>query len=82
MIWRDSARAPAPAIRSVAVLPFKPLAAGGTDDEYIGVAIADALITEFGTIEALAVRPLSASGRYGTPVSMRSRPAARWTPSS
>ncbi len=66
LVWRESASA-APVVRSVAVLPFKPLVAGGTDDEYIGVAIADALITEFGTIQALAVRPLSASSRYGTP---------------
>jgi eukaryotic-like serine/threonine-protein kinase len=64
--WR-SAPAADPAIRSVAVLPFKPLAAGGLDDEYIGVAIADALLTELGSIGAVAVRPLSASARYGAP---------------
>ena len=67
MLWRNAPEAPAPAIRSVAVLPFKPLAAGGIDDEYIGVAIADALLTELGSIGAVAVRPLSASARYGTP---------------
>jgi serine/threonine-protein kinase len=67
LFWRAPQAPPTPALRSVAVLPFKPLAAGGSDDDYIGVAIADALITEFGTIEALAVRPLSASSRYGTP---------------
>jgi serine/threonine-protein kinase len=67
VLWRSAQTAAPPALRSVAVLPFKPLVAGGVDDEYIGVAIADALITEFGTIDALAVRPLSASSRYGTP---------------
>jgi serine/threonine-protein kinase len=67
LLWRSSQSAPPASIRSVAVLPFKPLAAGGADDEYIGVAIADALLTELGTIEAVAVRPLSASTRYGAP---------------
>ena len=67
LLWRNFQAAPAPAVRSVAVLPFKPLVAGGSDDEYIGVALADALINEFGTIEAVVVRPLSASSRYGAP---------------
>jgi serine/threonine-protein kinase len=66
VLWRNVS-APAPAVRSVAVLPFKPLAAGGVDDEYIGVALADALLTELGSIDAVAVRPLSASARYGAP---------------
>ena len=68
MLWsRDSAPASAPAIRSVAVLPFKPLAPGSVDDEYIGAALADALLTELGTIDGVAVRPWSASARYGAP---------------
>lgn len=65
-VWRTAADpAPAAGIRSVAVLPFKPLAAGDGGEEYIGVALADALLTELGTIGAVAVRPLSASARYG-----------------
>jgi serine/threonine-protein kinase len=67
LVWRGQPTVVTPAIRSVAVLPFKPLAAGGPDDEYIGVAIADALLTDLGTIEGIAVRPLSASARYGAP---------------
>jgi serine/threonine-protein kinase len=66
VLWRNGS-APAPAVRSVAVLPFKPLDAGAMDDEYIGVALADALLTELGSINAVAVRPLSASARYGAP---------------
>lgn len=67
LLWRNAQVAAPSAIRSVAVLPFKPLAPGGVDDEYIGVALADALLTELGSIGAVAVRPLSASARYGTP---------------
>ena len=67
MVWRASPSVSPAAGRSVAVLPFKPLVAGGANDEYIGVALADALLTELGTIGAVAVRPLSASSRYGAP---------------
>ena len=66
-LWRGSESVGSVPVRSVAVLPFKPLGAVATGDDYIGVAIADALITEFGTIDALAVRPFSTSSRYGTP---------------
>ncbi|HUE87840.1 MAG TPA: protein kinase [Vicinamibacterales bacterium] len=50
-------------VRSVAVLPFKPLVAGGVDDDYIGVALADALVTELKAINAVVVRPVSATSR-------------------
>ena len=50
--------------RSVAVLPFKPLAPGTPEDNYIGMALADSLITELGAFKTMAVRPLSASSRY------------------
>jgi TolB-like protein/tRNA A-37 threonylcarbamoyl transferase component Bud32/Tfp pilus assembly protein PilF/DNA-binding transcriptional regulator YdaS (Cro superfamily) len=52
--------------RSMAVLPFKPLAGtAANDDEYLGVALADALINELNAVHSIAVRPLSASTRYG-----------------
>jgi serine/threonine-protein kinase len=51
--------------RAVAVLPLKPLVAGGADDEYLGLALADALITQLGAFKTVAVRPLSATSRYG-----------------
>lgn len=52
--------------RSVAVLPFQPLAAGEAGDNYLGLALADALITELGTFRTVAVRPLSATSRYAS----------------
>lgn len=55
------------AVRAVAVLPFKPLVATGEESDYIGVAMADALITELGAVQTVAVRPLSGSARYARP---------------
>jgi serine/threonine-protein kinase len=51
--------------RSMAVLPFTPLAAATRNDEYLGVSLADALINELSAVHSIAVRPLSASARYG-----------------
>lgn len=46
-------------IRSVAVLPLKNISAGGQDD-FLTVALADALTTELHDVPALQVRPMSA----------------------
>ncbi len=62
---RSSPGAAAPARRSVAVLPFKPLAGGTSEDDYLGLGLSEALITELGAFRTIAVRPLSASRRYG-----------------
>ena len=51
------------AVRSIAVLPFNPLAAGGTDD-YLGTGMADALITRLGSIRQLVVRPTRSVLKY------------------
>jgi TolB-like protein/Tfp pilus assembly protein PilF len=67
MSRRSNPPVSAAVVRSVAVLPFKPLVGTAGEDNYMGVALADALITEFGAIETVAVRPLSASSRYATP---------------
>jgi len=50
-------------IQSIAVLPFRTLAAGDVD-EYLGLGLADALITRLSKIRRLSVRPTSAIGRY------------------
>jgi eukaryotic-like serine/threonine-protein kinase len=63
---RDATTAGPRAQRSVAVLPFKPLAASAPEDDYIGLALAEALITELGAFKTMTVRPLSASSRIGT----------------
>jgi DNA-binding winged helix-turn-helix (wHTH) protein/TolB-like protein/Flp pilus assembly protein TadD len=56
---RDSARP----IRSIAVLPFKPLHKVEGDD-YLGLGLADALITKLGKLRQIDVRPTGAVRRY------------------
>ncbi len=53
------------AARSVAILPFKPLVPEAQDDDYIGLGLAEALITELSAFRSIAVPPLSATSRYG-----------------
>jgi DNA-binding winged helix-turn-helix (wHTH) protein/TolB-like protein len=55
-----------PSIRSVAVLPFKPL---GPDagDESLGFGMADTLITRLSNIRQLIVRPTGAVRRFASP---------------
>jgi len=56
--------APAPRFRSLAVLPFKPLAA--TDrDESLELGMADTLIARLSSAGEVAVRPVSAVRRFG-----------------
>ena len=51
------------AVKSLAVLPFKPLVEGR--EEALEVGMADALIAKLGNIRDVTVRPLSAVRRYG-----------------
>lgn len=46
-------------VRSIAVLPFQSLASA-KDNEHLGVALADAVITRLGYVRGLSVRPTSA----------------------
>ena len=50
-------------IRSIAVLPFRALA-GGNADDYLGLGVADALITRLSKLRRVLVRPTSAIARY------------------
>jgi len=52
-----------PEVRSLAVLPFKPLGAN-EGDEHLGLGLADALITRLSNIRQIAVRPTSAVMKY------------------
>jgi DNA-binding winged helix-turn-helix (wHTH) protein/tetratricopeptide (TPR) repeat protein len=54
---------PSEFVRSLAVLPFASLGAT-TTDEYLGLGMADALITRLGNIRRLSVRPTSAMRPY------------------
>lgn len=52
---------------SLAVLPFRLLAhAAGAEDEYLGLGMADALITRLSNIRRLVVRPTSAALKYAS----------------
>lgn len=50
-------------IKSIAILPFKSLGSDGTD-EYLGLGMADALITKLSSIRQINVRPTSSILRY------------------
>ena len=62
MTRRNEYRA-APVIRSIAVLPFKSLSAEA-GDQYLGLGMADTLITRLSNIRQLVVRPTSAVRKY------------------
>jgi DNA-binding winged helix-turn-helix (wHTH) protein/TolB-like protein len=49
----------APEVKTLAVLPFKQLGPSGAD-EYLGLGLADALITRLGNLREIKVRPTSA----------------------
>ena len=51
------------AVRTLAVLPFKAIGAGG-DDEYLQVGIVDALITRLSHVRRIAVKPTGAVRKY------------------
>jgi TolB-like protein/DNA-binding winged helix-turn-helix (wHTH) protein/tetratricopeptide (TPR) repeat protein len=53
----------AAAIRSIAVLPFKPIGEKG-DKEKLGLGMADAIITQLSKLQQIEVRPTSAVFRY------------------
>jgi TolB-like protein/DNA-binding winged helix-turn-helix (wHTH) protein/tetratricopeptide (TPR) repeat protein len=65
-VWRWSTSDPQPgavAIHSLAVLPFQTLGAK-TGDEYLGLGMADALITRLGNTGKIIVRPTSSIQKY------------------
>lgn len=68
--WRRSSRAkpasPVAAVKSIAVLPFKPLTPY-EGDNYLGLGMADTLITKLSSLRPLVVRPTSAVLKYAAP---------------
>ena len=70
-LWHTKASAPDSAssfsseerIRSLAVLPLKPLASNG-NDEFLGLGMADALIVKLSNFEQFNVRPTSSIVKY------------------
>ena len=63
-----NARGAVPAIRSLAVLPFHTLTPASDTQDYLGLGIADALITRLGSTGRVVVRPTSAVMRYASGV--------------
>jgi len=60
-LWRQVRVLSQPEIRSLAVLPLKPL---GAEENYLGLGIADAAIRRLSQTGRLIVRPTSAVRRY------------------
>jgi len=50
-------------VRSLAVLPFRPLGSAGSDD-FLAVGMADAVITRLGQVHSFTVRPTSSILKY------------------
>ncbi len=63
--WRGNERGVAETIKTVAVLPFKPLTAENRN-EALELGMADSLIAKLGGGEKVFVRPLSAVRRYNS----------------
>lgn len=65
-IWRADQHLGAPTMKSLAVLPFRPL---GSDpaDEILGFGMADTLITRLSAIKGTVVRPTSAIRKFSGP---------------
>lgn len=59
----ESARGEGAPVRSIAVLPFKYLGGAG-GDEYLGLGIADAIITRLSNLRQIVVRPTSSVRKY------------------
>ncbi len=60
---RTPAKTPSPPIRSIAVLPFKPLNAGSRN-ESLEMGMAETLITRLSNLKELEVRPMTAVRKY------------------
>jgi TolB-like protein/tetratricopeptide (TPR) repeat protein len=54
------------AIKSIAVLPVRPLSQD-KNDEYLGIGLADAIITRLSSAGKIIIRPTSAITRYAAP---------------
>jgi DNA-binding winged helix-turn-helix (wHTH) protein/TolB-like protein/Tfp pilus assembly protein PilF len=67
IFWRPVPKSNLPAntaeVKSMAVFPFKILSADA-GDEYLGIGLADALITQIGRIRQILVRPTGAVQKY------------------
>lgn len=63
LISRRSDQTSTQSIKSIAVLPFKPMNQEGRD-EYLELGMADSLITKLSSMRQIVVRPMSATRKY------------------
>jgi TolB-like protein/Flp pilus assembly protein TadD len=63
VVVNSKPRTEANARQSIAVLPFR-LLVGGESGDYLGLGVADALITRLSKVHRIGVRPTSAIARY------------------
>ena len=63
LMWRSQPKSSPPAIRSLAVLPFKSQTPE-TQEDYLGLGVANEIITKVSQAGALTVRPTSAIRKY------------------
>jgi DNA-binding winged helix-turn-helix (wHTH) protein/TolB-like protein len=54
-------------VKSLAVLPFKPLSGDASYDEYLGLGMSDSLITRLSNVKQFEVRPTSAILKFNNP---------------
>ena len=64
-LWRANSNSVNPPIKTIAVLPFKPLVLENRHED-LEVGLADALIAKLSGSESIVVRPLSAIRRYNS----------------
>ena len=55
---------PETGVKSIAVLPFKPIGTQACEEAYIGLGMADALITKLSNLRQITLRPTSAVRKY------------------
>jgi DNA-binding winged helix-turn-helix (wHTH) protein/TolB-like protein/Flp pilus assembly protein TadD len=66
--WGGRRHLPAPAaVRSLAVLPLRPIGPADPAGNYLGLGLADALTTDLGRLGEISVRPTSATLRFDKP---------------
>lgn len=64
-LWRGNTKPAGAPIKSIAVLPFKPLVADNRD-EALEIGMADTLISRLGDNREIVVRPLSSVRKFGS----------------
>ena len=76
-LWRENGKSADAPIKTIAVLPFKPLAANNRD-ESLELGMSDTLISRLARLRQITVRPISAVRRYTIWSKTRRRLVGSW----